>query len=82
MSSNTQPVNLLQSIPQVADAVGVQEAACRKLVSRAKASLGNGHARYQPEPVRQTQLLRAFHGAIASGSTVSLSAMLTEDVEL
>jgi len=68
--------------PQVADAVGVQEAACRKLVSRAKASLGNGQARYQPEPVRQTQLLNAFHGAIASGSTVSLSAMLSEDVEL
>lgn len=68
--------------PQVADAVGVQEAACRKLVSRAKASLGNGQARYQPEPVRQTQLLSAFHGAIASGSTVSLSAMLSEDVEL
>ncbi|EJM96030.1 RNA polymerase sigma factor, sigma-70 family [Pseudomonas sp. GM74] len=68
--------------PQVADAVGVQEAACRKLVSRAKASLGGGHARYQPEPLRQTQLLGAFHGAIASGSTASLSAMLSEDVEL
>jgi RNA polymerase sigma-70 factor (ECF subfamily) len=68
--------------PQVADAVGVQEAACRKLVSRAKASLGNGHARYQPQPMRQSQLLGAFHGAIASGSTASLSAMLSEDVEL
>ncbi|MGE8335763.1 RNA polymerase sigma factor SigJ [Pseudomonas laurylsulfatiphila] len=68
--------------PQVADAVGVQEPACRKLVSRAKASLGSGHARYQPLPMRQSQLLSAFHSAIASGSTVSLSAMLTEDVEL
>jgi RNA polymerase sigma factor (sigma-70 family) len=68
--------------PQVADAVGVQQAACRKLVSRAKASLGIGHARYQPEPVRQSQLLGAFQNAIASGSTDSLSAMLTEDVEL
>ncbi|WP_347912142.1 RNA polymerase sigma factor SigJ [Pseudomonas grandcourensis] len=68
--------------PQVADAVGVQEAACRKLVSRAKASLGSGHARYQPEPVRQSQLLGAFHCAIASGSTASLSTMLSEDVEL
>lgn len=68
--------------PQVADAVGVQEPACRKLVSRAKASLGSGHAHYQPLPMRQSQLLSAFHSAIASGSTVSLSAMLTEDVEL
>jgi RNA polymerase sigma-70 factor (ECF subfamily) len=67
---------------QVADAVGVQEAACRKLVSRAKASLGIGQTRFQPEPARQDQLLNAFHSAIASGSTNSLMAMLSEDVEL
>lgn len=67
---------------QVADAVGVQEAACRKLVSRAKASLGSGQTRFQPEPARQDQLLCAFHRAIASGSTASLTAMLSEDVEL
>lgn len=68
--------------PQVADAVGVHEAACRKLVSRAKASLGSAQTRYQPQPVRQNQLLSAFHNAIASGSTANLSAMLSEDVEL
>lgn len=68
--------------PQVADAVGVQEAACRKLVSRAKASLGRGQIRYQPELARQTELLSAFHSAIASGSTQPLMAMLSEDVEL
>ncbi|MGH8330163.1 MAG: sigma factor-like helix-turn-helix DNA-binding protein, partial [Pseudomonas sp.] len=68
--------------PQVADAVGVQEAACRKLVSRAKASLGSAQTRYQPEPVRQNQLLSAFHNAITSGSTANLSVMLSEDVEL
>ncbi|MDR6607536.1 RNA polymerase sigma factor SigJ [Pseudomonas synxantha] len=67
---------------QVADAVGVQEAACRKLVSRAKSSLGSAQARYQPEPARQSQLLSAFHNAIANGSTANLSAMLSEDVEL
>ncbi|KPG97158.1 RNA polymerase subunit sigma-24 [Pseudomonas sp. RIT-PI-q] len=67
---------------QVAEAVGVQEAACRKLVSRAKASLGSGQVRYQPEAARQDELLSAFHSAIASGSTVSLTAMLAEDVEL
>ncbi|TPG93026.1 sigma-70 family RNA polymerase sigma factor [Pseudomonas caspiana] len=67
---------------QVADTVGVQEAACRKLVSRAKASLGNGQTRFQPKPARQDQLLSAFHSAIASGSTASLTAMLSEDVEL
>ncbi|MHC8286295.1 RNA polymerase sigma factor SigJ [Pseudomonas sp. XS1P51] len=67
---------------QVAEAVGVQEVACRKLVSRAKASLGSGQIRYQAEPARQTELLSAFHSAIAIGSTHSLMAMLSEDVEL
>ncbi|MHC8371703.1 RNA polymerase sigma factor SigJ [Pseudomonas sp. MDT1-85] len=67
---------------QVAEAIGVQEAACRKLVSRAKAGLGSGQIRYQPEPARQDQLLNAFHSAIASGSTASLTALLAEDVEL
>ncbi|CAI8854580.1 RNA polymerase sigma factor SigJ [Pseudomonas chlororaphis] len=68
--------------PQVAQTLGVQEATCRKLVSRAKASLGNTHARYQPDPLRQEQLLSAFHTAITSGSTQDLAAMLSEDVEL
>ncbi|WP_207256646.1 sigma-70 family RNA polymerase sigma factor, partial [Pseudomonas sp. FW305-76] len=68
--------------PQVAQTLGVQEATCRKLVSRAKASLGNTQARYQPEPSRQQQLLSAFHNAITSGSTQDLAAMLSEDVEL
>jgi RNA polymerase sigma-70 factor (ECF subfamily) len=67
---------------QVADAVGVQEAACRKLVSRAKTSLGAEQIRYQPDAVRQDQLLSAFHNAIASGSTASLTVILSEDVEL
>ncbi|EJM29181.1 RNA polymerase sigma factor SigJ [Pseudomonas sp. GM25] len=68
--------------PQVAETLGIQEAACRKLVSRAKASIGGEQIRFQPEPARQSQLLDAFHSAIASGSTSALSALLSEDVEL
>ncbi|WP_223488661.1 RNA polymerase sigma factor SigJ [Pseudomonas sp. A-RE-19] len=67
---------------QVAETIGVQEATCRKLVSRAKAGLGSGQLRFQPAPARQDQLLDAFHSAIASGSTASLTALLAEDVEL
>ncbi|ABA75174.1 RNA polymerase sigma factor SigJ [Pseudomonas fluorescens] len=67
---------------QVAETLGIQEAACRKLVSRAKASIGGEQIRFQPEPARQSQLLDAFHSAIASGSTNALSALLSEDVEL
>lgn len=68
--------------PQVAETLGIQEVACRKLVSRAKASIGGEQIRFQPEPSRQSQLLDAFHSAIASGSTSALSALLSEDVEL
>lgn len=68
--------------PQVAAALDVQEATCRKLVSRAKANLGNTQVRHQPEPSRQQELLSAFHAAIASGSTQGLAALLSEDVEL
>lgn len=68
--------------PRVAETLGIQETACRKLVSRAKASIGGEQIRFQPEPARQSQLLDAFHSAIASGSTSALSALLSEDVEL
>ncbi|WP_085656566.1 RNA polymerase sigma factor SigJ [Pseudomonas sp. B11(2017)] len=68
--------------PQVAATLGIQEPACRKLVSRAKVRIGDGQGRYRPEPERQSQLLDAFEAAIAGGSTVSLSALLSEDVEL
>lgn len=68
--------------PEVAQTLGVQETTCRKLVSRAKSRLGNAQVRYPPEPSRQEQLLSAFHAAIASGSTESLAALLSEDVEL
>ncbi len=68
--------------PDAAKAIGVQEAACRKLVSRARASLAEGKVRPAPPRERQEQLLAAFHEAIASGATVGLTALLSEEVEL
>lgn len=68
--------------PEVARAIGVQEAACRKLVSRARISLAEGKVRHQPPAERQEQLLEAFHAAIASGATAGLTALLSEEVEL
>ncbi|QEY64198.1 sigma-70 family RNA polymerase sigma factor [Metapseudomonas lalkuanensis] len=68
--------------PDVARAIGVQEAACRKLVSRARISLAEGKVRHQPPAERQEQLLEAFHAAIASGATAGLTALLSEEVEL
>ncbi|WP_271408526.1 RNA polymerase sigma factor SigJ [Pseudomonas sp. Q1-7] len=68
--------------PDVARAIGVQEAACRKLVSRARQGLAQDRVRQQPPPERQDRLLEAFHAAIASGATAGLTALLAEDVAL
>ncbi|MNZ15807.1 ECF RNA polymerase sigma factor SigJ [compost metagenome] len=68
--------------PAVAKAIGVQEAACRKLVSRARAGLAEGKVRQAPPRERQEQLLDAFHAAIASGATAGLTALLADEVEL
>ncbi|MBK4216836.1 RNA polymerase sigma factor SigJ [Paracoccus caeni] len=71
-----------QPYADVAAALGVQETACRKLVSRARDRVG----RAEPGPTvakeRQEELLAAFKAAIASGSTDQLSAMMAEDIEL
>ena len=68
--------------PEVAKAIGVQEPACRKLVSRARAGIAAGKVRRAPSRARQEQLLDAFHAAIASGATAGLTALLADEVEL
>ncbi|MDH4568106.1 sigma-70 family RNA polymerase sigma factor [Pseudomonas sp. BN414] len=71
-----------QDYADVARAIGVQEAACRKLVSRARMGLSEGKVRHQPPRERQEQLLEAFHAAIVSGATAGLTALLADEVEL
>ncbi|NQD95888.1 sigma-70 family RNA polymerase sigma factor, partial [Pseudomonas sp. CrR25] len=66
----------------VAATLGVQEPTCRKLVSRARASLTQAKVRHNAPRERQEQLLAAFHGAIASGTTVQLATLLSDEVEL
>jgi RNA polymerase sigma-70 factor (ECF subfamily) len=68
--------------PEVAQAVGVQEAACRKLVSRARAGIAQARVGHAPPPQRQEQLLGAFRSAIADGAVAPLAALLAEDVVL
>ena len=67
---------------EVASALGVQEAACRKLVSRARAAIGQERVGHAPARERQEQLLSAFQQAIAQGVVAPLAALLAEDVEL
>ncbi|CAD5109599.1 RNA polymerase sigma factor SigJ [Zestomonas carbonaria] len=68
--------------PAIAEVLGVQETACRKLVSRARSGLAQDKVRHLAPRDRQEQLLDAFHAALASGATGQLVTLLAEDVEL
>ena len=67
---------------EIAKTLDLQESACRKLVSRAKASIGQAKVRHTTPVERQDQLLAAFKAAIADGTTGQLTALLSEDVRL
>ena len=67
---------------QIASTLDIREEACRKLVSRAKASIGQAKVRHATPVERQDQLLTAFRAAIAGGNTAQLTALLSEDVRL
>jgi RNA polymerase sigma factor (sigma-70 family) len=66
----------------VAASLDMSEPACRKLVSRAKARIGDDQVRYQPTRERQEELLAAFKDAIRTGRSGGLAAMLASDVRL
>jgi RNA polymerase sigma-70 factor (ECF subfamily) len=66
----------------VAATLDMSEPACRKLVSRAKARIGDDRSRYQPSRDRQQELLAAFEDAIRTGRPGNLAAMLARDVRL
>lgn len=71
-----------QPYGQVAAALGMQEPACRKLVSRARASVGSSTVRHAAPPERQEALLTAFRSALVTGETGGFAAMLADDVAL
>jgi RNA polymerase sigma-70 factor (ECF subfamily) len=63
--------------PEVARTLDMQEPACRKLVSRAKATIDQAKVRHVTPVDRQEQLLAAFEEALAAGSTDRLSSLLS-----
>ena len=71
-----------QPYDEVAETLDMQEAAARKLVSRAKTNIGLEKARHQTPRERQDALLSAFHQAIHGGSVAGFSALLSADVKL
>ncbi|WP_136163613.1 RNA polymerase sigma factor SigJ [Sphingomonas flavalba] len=71
-----------QPYPAIAATLAIDEAACRKLVSRARAHVDAGKARHHTPAETQDRLLDAFHAAILSGSPEPLAELLSADIRL
>ena len=67
---------------EVAPTLGVSEAACRKLVSRAKSKVGRDVVRRPAPQLRQEELLVAFREAVETGLTDRLATLMSEDIRL
>ncbi|MDI1274048.1 sigma-70 family RNA polymerase sigma factor [Polaromonas sp.] len=65
---------------EVAGILDMEEAACRKLVSRASVNIAQGRVRHVTPPKVQDELLAAFREAITGGSTESLASLLSDDI--
>lgn len=71
-----------QGYDAVAAALGIEEAACRQLVSRARANVGGARPRRVMPTARQEELLGAFRHAVATGETARLAGLLADDIVL
>ena len=67
---------------EVAQALGKSEAACRQIVSRAKAQLREGRVRQPVSADTHYRLLSGFAEAARHGDFGALQALLAEDAEL
>ncbi|SAL80341.1 sigma-24 (FecI-like) [Caballeronia terrestris] len=67
---------------EVANAVGKSEAACRQLVSRAKAQLRDDRPRFAVSREIHLRLLKVFAQALALGDFAAISSMLADDAML
>jgi len=67
---------------EVAQAIGKTEAACRQLVSRAKAQLRDERPRHMVPRETHLRLLRMFAQALERGEFPAINALLAEDATL
>jgi len=67
---------------EVAQALGKSEAACRQIVSRAKAQLKDERPRHAVSPDQHYRLLAGFAEAARQGDFAALQGLLAEDAEL
>jgi RNA polymerase sigma-70 factor (ECF subfamily) len=68
--------------PELADALDRSEAACRQLVSRARARVTGDRPRRPVDPVEHRALLDRFLAASGDGDVEGLLALLSDDVVL
>jgi RNA polymerase sigma-70 factor (ECF subfamily) len=66
----------------IAAILDIQEAACRKLISRARVNIDKAKVRHVTPADRQAELLSAFQVAVSGGGTGALTALLSDDIEL
>ena len=70
------------SYGEIAETLEIEQSACRKLVSRARAHVAATKVRHCTPAERQDQLLAAFQAAVTSGATAELATLLSDDVRL
>lgn len=70
------------SYQETARTLGLQESACRKLVSRARANIGQSTIRHITPVDAQEKLLAAFQAAVTSGDTEKLAVLFSDDIEI
>lgn len=66
----------------VARLIGKSEAACRQLVSRARAQLAEGKARFTVTPEKHRRLVAQFAEAMTGGDFAALRSLLAESATL
>lgn len=70
------------SYGEIAETLEIEQSACRKLVSRARAHVAKAKVRHRTSLERQDELLTAFQAAVTSGATAQLATLLSDDVRL
>ena len=70
------------SYGEIAETLEIEQSACRKLVSRARAHVAEAKVRHRTSVEQQDQLLAAFQAAVTSGATAELATLLSDDVRL
>ncbi|MGO1073495.1 RNA polymerase sigma factor SigJ [Lysobacter sp. CA199] len=71
-----------QPYADVARILEIEEAACRKLVQRARSNVEQAKVRHVTPAEQQDRLLAAFETAIVQGRTAPLAALLSEHIAL